>query len=86
MPTAVQQQADDAAAVRHVETIEPCAFHQSSSVKPRLRQQLLAGNGADGCCFAQQLRAAAVAGLLNFLHASCSREAFANRPGSRGSW
>lgn len=37
MPTAVQQQADDAAAVRHVETIEPCAFHQvQQRVKPGL--------------------------------------------------
>ena len=62
-----QQQADDAAAVRHVETIEPCAFHESSSASEPGRQQLLAGNGADGRCFAQQLRVAAVAGLLYFL-------------------
>lgn len=68
MTTAVQQQADDAAAVRHVKAIEPCVFHQvQQRVKPRLGQQPLAGDGADGRRFAQQLRATALAGLLYFL-------------------
>ncbi len=68
MTTAVQQQADDAAAVRHVEAIQSCAFHQlQQRVKPRLGQQLLAGDGANSGRFAQQLRAAMLAGLLHFL-------------------
>ncbi len=57
----------DAAAVCHVETIEPALSTSPAARQTRLRQQLLAGNGADGRCFAQQLRVAALAGLLYFL-------------------